>query len=101
MDWVDAEFLEKEYLKPWVWLRYIDDLFFVWIHGEDELYKFLERLSSIYRNLKFTSECSREEINFLNVTVKLNNNQFVWQISTVNLQIPTNTFTITLVTQST
>ena len=77
MDRVETEFLEKEHLKPWVWLRYINDIFFAWTHGEDELYKFLERLKSVHPNLKFTSECSRKEINFLYVTVKLNNNNFV------------------------
>ena len=83
-----------------VWWRYIDDIFFVWTHGKDELYKFLERLNSSHPKLRFRSECSGEEISFLDVTVKLNNNQLL-QIPTVNLQIPTNTFTITLVTQST
>ena len=76
MDRVETEFLEKEHFKPWIWLRYIDYKFFVWTHVEDEFYKFLERLNSFHPNLKFTSECSREEINWCN-TVKLNNNQFV------------------------
>ena len=58
-------------------MRYIDDTFLVWTHVEDERYKFLERLNSFHLNLKFISECSREEIIFLNVPVKLNNNQFV------------------------
>ena len=73
----ETEFLEKEHLKPWVCLRSIDDIFFAWIYGENELDKFLERLNSFHPNLKITSECSREEINFIDVTVKLNNNQFV------------------------
>ena len=77
MDRVDAEFLEKQYLKLWVWLRYVDDTFFIWTHGEDKLYKFPENLNSFHVKLKFTSKYSRQEINFLDVTVKLNNNQFV------------------------
>ena len=55
MDRVETEFLEKEHLKPWVWLRYYD-IFFLWTHLEDELYKFLERLNSFRANLKFTLE---------------------------------------------
>ena len=27
MDKVETEFLDKELLKPWVWLRYIDGIF--------------------------------------------------------------------------
>ena len=49
----------------------------MWTNGEDELYKFLERLNRFHPSLKFTSECSSQEINFLYVTVKLNKNQFV------------------------
>ena len=39
MDKVEAEFLDKQILKPWVWLRYIDGIFFVWTHGEESLQK--------------------------------------------------------------
>ena len=56
MDRVETEFLEKERLKPWVRLRYIDDIFFVWTHEENKLDEFLELLSSVHPNLKFTSE---------------------------------------------
>ena len=77
MDRMETEFLEKEHLKPWVWLRYIDDIFFVWTHGDNKLDGFLERLNSFHPNLKFTSERSQQEINFLDVTVQLSNNKFV------------------------
>ena len=32
-DRVETEFLEKEHLKPWIWLKYVDDTLFVWTHG--------------------------------------------------------------------
>jgi hypothetical protein len=32
-----APLLEQQEIKPWVWLRYIDDIFFVWLEGEDKL----------------------------------------------------------------
>ena len=35
MDMVETEFLEQQEIKPWMWLRYIDDIFFVWLEGED------------------------------------------------------------------
>ena len=41
MDRVETEFLEKEHLKQQIWLRYIDDIFFVCTYGEDELVSFL------------------------------------------------------------
>ena len=68
---------EKECLKLWVWLKYIDDIFFVWTDGDNELYEFLESLSSFHPNLKFTLERSEQEINFCDVTVQLSNNKSV------------------------
>ena len=54
MDRMETEFLEKQRMKPWVWLRYIDNIFFVWTHGKNRLDEFLENLNSFYPNLKFT-----------------------------------------------
>ena len=69
VDRMETEFLEKEYLKPGIWLRYIDNIFFVLTHGEDKLDEFLERLNSFRPNLNFTLEHSEQEISFLDVTV--------------------------------
>ena len=33
--------LENYDLKPWVWWRYIDDIFLVWEHGEQSLLEFI------------------------------------------------------------
>ena len=38
---------------------------------------FFERLNKSYPSLKFTLECSSQEISFLYVTVKLDYNEFV------------------------
>ena len=37
MDKVETEFLDKELLKLWFWLRYIDDIFFVQTHSKESL----------------------------------------------------------------
>ena len=37
-----------------VWLRYIDDIFFVWRHGEEELNIFLKNLNEFAPCIKFT-----------------------------------------------
>ena len=37
MDEIETEFLKTQELQPLVWFRYIDDIFFVWNHSEDEL----------------------------------------------------------------
>ena len=41
MDRLENEFLDTQILKPLVWLRYIDDIFFIWTHSEEELKKFM------------------------------------------------------------
>ena len=38
----ETDFLESQKLKPMVWFRYIDDIFFIWTHGELELQRFLQ-----------------------------------------------------------
>ena len=76
MDRVETEFLSKESLQPWVWLRYIDDIFFVWTHGESELESFLERLNGFHPSLRFTHESSRDKISFLDVTISNDNGIF-------------------------
>ena len=58
MDKTETGFLKTQELQPFVWLRYIDDIFFIWIHGETELKKFMEGLNNFLPNLQFTYEAS-------------------------------------------
>ena len=44
---------------------------------KEELDDVLERLNNFHSNLKFTNERSRKEINFLDVTVRVNNGEFI------------------------
>ena len=77
MDYMENQFLKNEQIQPWIWFRYIDDIFFIWTASEKELDDFLERLNNFHPNLKFTHERSREEINFLDVTVRVNHGEFI------------------------
>ena len=56
--------------KPLIWLRFIDDVFMIWTHGKDSLQEFTTYLNSIHKTIKFTHEFSPESINFLDTTVK-------------------------------
>ena len=60
MDKFETDFLTTQNLKPWVWPRYIDDILFVWTHGEEKLHDFLSCLNEFHPNLKFTYEYSTE-----------------------------------------
>ena len=66
---LEEDFLETLMKKPWLWWRYIDDIFMIWQHGEDELKTFLEKLNNFHPSIKFTCEYSREKVNYLDVQV--------------------------------
>ena len=42
MDQVEQKFLAMQINQPLIWLRYIDDIFFICTHGEKELEKFVK-----------------------------------------------------------
>ena len=68
--------LEKKILnafdeKPMIWWRYVDDIFFIWEHGEESRHKFLNKLNTFHPTIKFTAEYSKETINFLDINVRL------------------------------
>ena len=41
-----------------LWWRYIDDIFFIWEHGEEKFRDFVQTLSEIHPTIKFTAEWS-------------------------------------------
>ena len=53
MDEVETEFLKSQESQPFLWLRYIGDIFFIWTHG--------------------TLETSKERVNFLDLNVSIRN----------------------------
>ena len=68
--------LEKHLLQSTVnrlciWWRYIDDMFAVWNNGEEQLQQFLQEINTFHPTIKFTAECSREKVSFLDTTVIL------------------------------
>ena len=71
MDEVEEKFLETQSKKLLIWLRYIDNIFFIWNHGERELDRFLKDLNNFTPNLSFTREASKNCIPFLDLKVKL------------------------------
>jgi len=62
---------------PEVYIRYIDDIFGIWNHSEDELNNFLNIMNNLHPNIKFTIEKPDSEgwLNFLRMSLKINNLQ--------------------------
>ena len=59
--------------QPYTWWRYIDGIFMIWTHTEQDLLSFTSYLNSIHPTLKFTSNHSSKSLPFLDVNVVHNN----------------------------
>ena len=57
--------------KPIMWTRFIDDIFFIWPHGQEELDLFIQHLNESHQTIKFTAESSSSSVNFLDLTIKM------------------------------
>ena len=55
MDELELDFLKIQDHQQFLWLRYIDDIFFIWTHGEKKLQNCLEKLNKLHPNIKFTT----------------------------------------------
>lgn len=61
-------------IKPSLFYRFLDDIFFVWTGTRDELKEFETFLNSIIPNIKITLTVSDTEVNFLDTTIFKHNN---------------------------
>ena len=75
MDKIKTAFLETQELQSLVWFRYIDDIFFIWTNGEQDLETFLCSLNEFHTNIKFTYESSKENIAFLDLNISVKNSK--------------------------
>ena len=71
MDDLEEQIISAFEEKPMIWWRYIDNIFFIWEHGEESLEKFLSKLNSIHPTITFTAEYSEKKSNFLDVNIRL------------------------------
>ncbi|KAK6175800.1 hypothetical protein SNE40_014189 [Patella caerulea] len=55
-----------------LYVRYIDDIFMIWPHGEARLERFIKEMNSMHDTIKFTAEYSRERVSFLDTWVNFN-----------------------------
>ena len=98
LDAVETEVLASQYLQPFLWLRYIDDIFFIWTYGEKKLVQLLNELNNFHPNLSFPYETSKNNVSFLDLNVSLRygviptafilNQQMVTNTSIISRSIP-------------
>ena len=68
---LEEEILRKTESKPYLWRRYIDDIFFLWELGEEKLKSFIDNINKMHPTIKFTVDWSKTSMNFLDVTVSI------------------------------
>ena len=74
------EYERKTNLRPYIWMRYIDDIFFIWHHDQKSLQEFIKFCDNYSKSvkmkskIKFETNTSTDNVNFLDVNVRLNGN---------------------------
>ena len=64
---LEEEIFKNPKFKPFLWLRYLDDIFCLCTEGVDKSKEFFNYLNEFHPSIKFTMEYSEEQINFLDV----------------------------------
>ena len=78
MGYVEQDILSRCVKKPLVWVRYIDDIFFIWTHGKEALDEFLAFSNNNKHGITFEvtpESVSTESVAFLDIRVILKNNK--------------------------
>lgn len=60
-------------LVPLEWIRFIDDIFAIWTHGNETLMEFLLYINNFHTTIKFDIEHSHKSVHFLDTTIFINN----------------------------
>lgn len=77
---LEEEFLRSRQLKPLCYKRFIDDIFFIWPHGESHLLSFISDFNNVHPSISFTHVYSTETINFLDVSISLINGNLITKL---------------------
>ena len=77
---------EKELIYPFIkefsliYLRFIDDIFFIWTGNKKDLMKFLNELNTKHESIKFEHQISKTSITFLDTEVYIKNKKLYIKI---------------------
>ena len=61
--------LSKSPLQPDIYLRFLDDIFLVWSHSEEEFWTFFDTLNNHHPTIKLKATIHKESVDFLDVTI--------------------------------
>ena len=60
-------------LKPYIWWRYIDNIFLIWEHGEESQ----KKINKIHPTITFTADWSSSSVTFLDVKVIMKDGKII------------------------
>lgn len=80
MSVLENDFLRNRALKPLYYKRFIDDIFLIWPHGENELLSFIADFNTVHQSISFSHDYSRSTVNFLDVTVCISDNKLTTRL---------------------
>ena len=60
-------------IQPVYYRRYIDDIFKIWNHSQEQLSQFQKHLNEVHPTIKFIFESSRTNLPYLDVSINLEN----------------------------
>ena len=70
---LEKHIFENSGYHPYLWLRFLDDIFCIWTDGLEKLQEFFKFLNAFHPTIKFTMNYSYRTINFLDVQVSKRN----------------------------
>ena len=79
---LEQRILNTSQYKPHLWVRYIDDIFGIWLHSSEEWNIFFEHLNSSHDSIKFVGSISDRSLPFLDVEVRLTNGHITTDLYT-------------------
>ena len=68
---LERQLLRSVTLRPFSWLRFIDDIDMKWSHGRETLTIFLDEANNFHPSIKFTAEISTKQPMFLDTKSSL------------------------------
>ena len=48
---LEMDFIDSCDKKPLVWLRFLDDIFMIWNHSEEDLHNFVSKLNNFHEKV--------------------------------------------------
>ena len=75
MSELECRMLGEYHLNPMVWWRFLDDVFLIWLYGEEILLEFLEYVNTYHKTIKYTWDWSMEKLSYLDVLISIKDNK--------------------------